>query len=30
MSMSLKEFRKLNEFLDSYIKLLQKVFVWFS
>ncbi len=28
MSMSLKEFRKLNEFLDSYIKLLQKVFVW--
>ena len=30
MSMSLKEFRKLNEFIDSYIKLLQKVFVWFS
>lgn len=29
MSMSLKEFRELNEFLDSYIKLLQKVFVWF-
>ena len=28
--MSLKEFRKLNEVLDSYIKLLQKVFVWFS
>ena len=29
MSMSLKEFRKLNEFLDSYIKLRQKVFSWF-
>lgn len=28
MSMSLREFRELNEFLDSYIKLLQKVFGW--
>jgi len=28
MSMSSKEFRKLNEFLDSYIKLRQKVFGW--